>query len=90
MPALSKPNARDTRGADTTNEGFAACETCFDTQRVSPPTYMYALEHQQESIHTRIHTYTHRHNHALIYLYTQTPIFNNVYWKARTTELYCR
>ena len=57
LPALSKPNAWDTRGADTTNKGFAACETCFDTQQVSPPTYMYALAHKQESIHTRTHTH---------------------------------
>ena len=75
MPALSKPNAWDTRGADTTNEGFAACETCFDTQQVSPPTYMYALEHKQESIRTRTHTYTHNfflHTNTNIQLLTST------------------
>ena len=74
MPALSKPSAWDTRGADTTNKGFAACETCFDTQQVSPPTNMYAPEHQQESIHTRTHTHTPIHTRTNIFIHTNTNI----------------
>ena len=68
-------NIRYARGADTTNKGFAACETCFDTLQVCPPTYMYALEHKQESIRTRTHTHTHNfflHTNTNIQLLTST------------------
>ena len=90
MPALSKPNARDTRGADTTNEGFAACETCFDTQQVSPPTNMYAIEHQQESILTRtVNTHTHSptQTRTNISIHTNTNIQQCVLKNSHTRTL---